>query len=132
MDNFKWPLVEYAQKIGKNTAEFTAVDMAAFMRWHMSQPQREDLLNMAKKYTTKKFQDAQTGRLAEQGIDIEQDDNIIEDIQEEVVVVCSMELTRVDVSSLIWGLEILLNEYDLEENEMGITFKTLLEGLKEV
>jgi hypothetical protein len=39
-----YPIVEYAHKIGKNTAEFTVNDLAAFMKWWLKQPQRRDIL----------------------------------------------------------------------------------------
>jgi hypothetical protein len=39
-----YPIVEYARKIGKNTAEFTTIDMVNFTRWWMKQPQRGELL----------------------------------------------------------------------------------------
>jgi hypothetical protein len=129
-----FPLIEYAQKIGKNTAELTAVDMTKFMKWYMMQPQRKDLLIMAKSYTTKKFEEAQTSRLAEQGIE-----SPINNGEEEIVlhgekwveeIVCEMGLTRKDVDALIWGIKQLFSDYEL--GEMGVSLSQLLEALEGV
>jgi len=127
-----FPIVEYAHKIGKNTAEFTTIDMVNFNKWWMKQPTRvEELINMTKKYTTKSFQAAQTSRLAEQGIE-----SPINDGEEEIVIheedeiVCSMELTRKDVNALIWGIKQLFSDYEL--GEMGISLTQLKEGLEGV
>lgn len=38
------PIIEYAHKIGKNTAEFTVKDLVGFMKWWMKQPPRKDLM----------------------------------------------------------------------------------------
>jgi len=129
-----YPICEYSQMIGKNTAELTAADMAKFMVWWIKQPSRvEELMNMAKKYSTKKFQDAQTSRLAEQGIE-----SPINDGEEEIIVhedneaVCSMELTRVDVEALIFAIERVFADYELEGHVHGVSLESLLVGLKGV
>jgi hypothetical protein len=36
-DKKVYPIVEYARLIGKNTADFTVMDMEKFMKWYMSQ-----------------------------------------------------------------------------------------------
>jgi len=136
-----FPLVEYAQSIQKNTAELTTSDMVAFMKWWLKQKPRKDLINVTPKQqitynkdvtAMNKYRAAQHSRLPieilEQGIE-----SPINDGEEEIVIhtdeiVCSMDLTQMDVSSLIWGLETLLNEYDLEENEIGVSLKGLLDG----
>jgi len=38
--NVLYPIVEYAKKIGKNTAEFTTIDMVNFTKWWLKQPNR--------------------------------------------------------------------------------------------
>jgi len=150
-----YPLVLYAQKIGKNTAELTAADMSKFTKEWMKEPVREDIINvtpeqrvgynkdvaamkqwreegnMPKGYTTKKYQDAQTSRLAEQGIE-----SPINDGEEEIVIhdeneiVCSMELTRKDVNALLWGIKQLFSDYEL--GDIGISLSQLKEGLEVV
>jgi hypothetical protein len=131
-----YPLVEYAQKIGKNTAELTANDMAKFTVWWMAQQPRKDILAMAKSYTTKKYQDAQTSRLAEQGIE-----SPINDGEEEIVIhneneiVCTMELTQRDVEALKWALKCVLVDYSFEDAKNSIietSLKSLLEGVEGV
>lgn len=57
------PIIEYAHKIGKNTAEFTASDFAKFMRWWMKQPVREDLVMVDFKKALMNRKGAQTGRM---------------------------------------------------------------------
>jgi hypothetical protein len=132
-----YPLVEYAQKIQKNTAELTTADMVAFMKWYMMQPQRKDLL-MAKSYATKKFQDAHTGRLAEQGIE-----SPINDGEEEIVIhkdneiVCDMGLTKMDVTALKWALERIFADYELtndtnDDGGYGMSLQSLKEALEGV
>jgi len=127
-----YPIVEYAHKIGKNTTEFTTIDMVNFTKWWMKQPIKEGLVNMAKKYTTKKFQEAQTSRLAEQGIE-----SPINNGEEEIVihgedeVVCSMELTKKDVKALLWAIDAAMNDYNVE-GEMGVSLTSLKEGLEGV
>ena len=149
-----YPIVQYAHKIGKNTADLTTMDMVHFTKWWVSQPQSVEVLqamkaqqqraakigkeiqsykkedNMAK-HTTTSYKNAQMSRLAEWG-----NESPINDGQEEIIVlnktICSIDLVKTDVDDLIWGLEALLNEYDLEEHRAGITFKSLLQGLKEV
>ena len=123
-----FPLVEYAQKIQKNTAELTTSDMVKYMVWWMKQQPRKDLLAMAKSYTTKKYHDAQTSRLAEQGIE-----SPINDGEEEIVihtdeVVCEIGLTRVDIDALLWALHEIFENYDLT----GTVHDLALKGLQEV
>jgi phosphosulfolactate synthase (CoM biosynthesis protein A) len=130
--NRPFPLVEYAQKIGKNTAELTAADMAKYMLWWMKQQPRKDILQMAKSYTTKKYKDAQTSRLAEQGIE-----SPINDGEEEIVIhadetVCEMGLTKVDVDALLWALNEIFKEYDIEGTPYEASLKGLQEALKGV
>jgi len=130
-----YPLIEFAHKIKKNTAEFSTKDLAAFMKWWMKQPQRKDLVSMAKKYTAKSYQDAQTSRLAELGIE-----SPINDGKEEIVIhtkeiVCSMELTRHDVDALMWALKCVLVDYSFEDAKNSIietSLKSLLDGLEGV
>lgn len=153
-----YPIVLYAQKIGKNTADLTTIDMVNYTKWWIKQPQRKDLMegtetqrkvynkdvqamnqyreeqNMAKKHTTVSFQAAQTSRLAEQGIE-----SPINDGEEEIVVhedsevVCSMDLTRIDVTALLWGLKRLSEDYELNKDDgYGASLLSLKEGLEGV
>jgi hypothetical protein len=132
-----YPICEYSQMIGKNTAELTAADMAKFMVWWTKQPSRvEELMNMAKKYSTKKFQDAQTSRLAEQGIESPINDGeeeiIIHDLAVENEIVCTMELTRVDVEALLFAINRVCEDYEMDGHEYGASLVSLKVGLKGV
>lgn len=155
------PIVEYAHKIGKNTAEFTTKDLVAFMKWWMKEKPRKDLLNVTpkereefmadpnKRMTPKqraqynkdveamnKFRAAQTSRLnSDQVIDIEQaDDRIAQEMQEEATneVVVEMGLTALDIKALKWGLDVLLSDYDLEGTEFNVPLTGLKEAINEV
>jgi hypothetical protein len=127
------PIVEYARKVGKSTADFTATDLSKFMSWWMKQPVRKDILNMAKKYTLAQFQQAHKTRLAEQGIE-----SPINDGKEEIVihkdeVVCSMELTKQDVEALLFSIERTFADYEMEEDHPHtISLLELKEGLEGV
>lgn len=114
--NKPFPIIEYAQKLGKNTSELTTSDMVNFMKWWMKQQPRKDILAMPKSYTTKKYEDANTGRLAEQGIE-----SPINNGEEEIVihtdeVVVEMGLTQADINAVVWALSAVINDYDLEES----------------
>lgn len=149
-----YPIVLYARKIGKNTAEFTAADMANFMKWWMKQPMREDMVKklkerqkratrvgqyvqqekaMAKKHTTASFQAAQTSRLAERGIE-----SPINDGEEEIVIhedteiVADMGLTRTDVAALLFAINMVFQDYEMEGHEYGASLLSLKEGLEGV
>jgi hypothetical protein len=127
-----FPLVEYAKTIGKPTQELTAADMAKFMTWWMKQPIREDIISMGRKHNISSFQQAQTSRLAEQGIESpinNGEEEIV--IHEDTEIVCSMELTKVDVKALIWAIGVAMNDYNVD-GEMEVSLKSLLEGLEGV
>ena len=126
MSQRPYPIVEYAHKLKKSTAEFTTTDLVAFTKWWIKQPDREDLLAMSKKY-----KDAQTNRLAgklsselEAQEEFEADLNVEEAANE---VVCEMGLSQLDVDALKWGLGVLFADYALE----GTEFEAPLSGLKE-
>lgn len=44
-----YPIVEYAHKIGKNTAEFTTMDMVRFQEWWVKYPKKEVVTAAIKK-----------------------------------------------------------------------------------
>jgi len=155
-----YPLVEYAQKIGKNTAELTTSDMSKFTKEWMKQPVRKDLIAVTPEQRTQynkdvvamsKYRDAQTGRLAGKQLDdelvgdseimnyvSEEDQDRINDGVEIVSIVsgdgaiCSMELTKADVIALQWALSKIFEDYDLTNSEMEAPLKSLLEGLEGV
>lgn len=128
-----YPIVVYAQKIGKNTAELTTMDMVNFTKWWIKQQPRKDVLNMAKKYTTKSFQAAQTSRLAEQGIESPINDGQEEIIVHEEEIVCTMELTKVDVAALLFSIHRTFADYKMnEDHEYTASLKSLQEGLEGV
>lgn len=153
-----YPLVEYAKSIGKNTAEFTTVDMVNFTKWWMGQPnkvqvesnikaqlgraqqihnqsqldKKEDK-NMSRRYNTAAFQAAQTSRLAERGIE-----SPINDGQEEIIiheeneVVCSMDLTKDDVAALLFCIHRTFADYEMEGHEYQASLESLKVGLEGV
>ena len=106
-----YPIIEYAHKIGKNTAEFTASDMSRYTAWWIKQPVREDL--MSKKSGS--YNKAMESRC----IDIEQiDDGEVQELAEQVVsdeIVADMGLTQIEVDALSWGITELLRTYDFSE-----------------
>jgi len=149
-----YPLIEYAHKIGKNTAELTAVDMANFMKWYMKQPPRKDLMEGTAaqrktynqdvaamkqwreeekmgKHVTKKYEEAQTSRLAERGIE-----SPINDGEEEIIIhpeneiACSMELTKKDIAALLFSISRTFEDYEMEGHEYGVSLIQLKEGLE--
>jgi hypothetical protein len=151
-----YPIVEYAHKIGKSTADFTVKDLAGYMKWWLKEPPRKDLMEGTeaqrktyeadvvamkkwrkeeemKKYTTKKYEDAQTSRLAEHGIE-----SPINDGKEEIVihpeseVVCSMELTKIDVEALKFAIHRILEDYEMNHHAYGESLRELLVGLEGV
>ena len=52
--------------------------------------------------------------------------------EEEEVVVCSMELTKVDVEALLWALHEIFENYDLTGTVHDLALKGLQEGLEGV
>lgn len=140
-----FPLIEYAQKIGKNTAELTAADMAKFMVWWIKQVPRKDLIKVTPKQQTEynkdltnmnKYRAAQHSRLPievlEQGIE-----SPINNGEEEIVihtdeVVCEMGLTKIDVEALKWAILQVTADYNMEGHEYGVSLKGLLEALEGV
>jgi len=151
-----YPIVEYAHKIGKNTAEFTASDMARFMRWWMKQPQRKDILAMKitkdnktgkgkggfEKFQQNKKQQVveqdvveQDGELEEvtfdEGMGVLEEGEVVEEevVEQDIKVVVEIGLTKGDVEALKWGIEQLLETFDFSEmQDVGMN----LTGLQEV
>lgn len=90
----KYPIVIYAELIGKNTANFTAYDMGRFMDWWIGQSQKEEGMK--------------------------------EDIMVEI------GLSPEDVKALVWGIEILLEEYDFMTNKEAEKIGMSLQGILNV
>jgi hypothetical protein len=130
-----FPLVEYAKKIGKNTAEFTIKDLTAFMKWWLKQQPREDLLKMASNYKQDlAAMQAFRKRESEEEVEETVKGNVVADsvvVGEEVV--CSMELTRADVEALLFSISRTFADYEMEEDHPHtISLTGLQEGLKGV
>lgn len=131
-----FPIVEYARKIGKNTAEFTAVDLSNFMKWWMKQPLRKDLVMK----NTFKQQGVITGRKTFQTMEeagIEEVEELTEEHEAEEAasneVVVELGLTKKDIQALVWGLGELLNTYDFHEfSEVGESLTNLKTSLDKV
>lgn len=129
-----YPLVEYAHKIGKNTAEFTASDMAKFTVWWMKNPQRQDILKAIQtqqKRATKIGERLMKNRIADQSMidDGEAVEAQEEAQQEESEVLCSLELTKVDIDALLFSISRTFEDYDMEGHEYGDSLSGLKEGL---
>ena len=131
-----YPIIEYAHKIQKNTAEFTASDLASFMKWWLKQPDRKDLLAMSKKY-----KEAQTSRLT--GIQL--DDELVGDVEimnvmekavdnfvdDKEVIIVEMGLTRTDVEAILFAIERVFADYEMGGHEFEKSLQSLLKVLKE-
>lgn len=124
-----FPIIEYAQKIKKNTKDFTANDMVQFTRWWMKQPVRKDILAMS----SFKQSGAQTGRMKDQVGALKEVSKSVEPVIQESEVICEIGLTKADVKALLWGLNELITTYDFSEHEnVGETLTALHEVLSEV
>lgn len=136
-----FPIVEYARKIGKSTADFTAIDFVNFMKWWMKQPIRKDLIMVDFNKHLKKngFEASQQKKHGKFPVDQEMvDESEVEEMTEEMMqdeadsteVVCELGLTKKDVQALVWGLNELLTTYDFHEwSEVGETLTNLKEAL---
>lgn len=149
-----YAMVEYAHIIGKNTAEFTIKDLTGFMKWWLGRPVKEvvvegttaqrkvyeeDVKRMKQwkedqkmsKHTTKSYQDAQTSRLAERGIE-----SPINDGEEEIIihpeneVVCEIGLTKMDITALLFSITRTYADYDVEGTEYDNSLKSIQEVLE--
>ena len=144
-----YPIVEYAQQIGKNTAELTVNDLCAFMKWWMKQKPRKDLLEgtdeQRKQYNKdvaamKKFRAAQQSRLPVNLNDQELiDDGMAVEMQLRVdeegkceEIVCSMELTALDVKALLFAIARVCADYEMAGHEFEPSLQSLQEGLEGV
>jgi hypothetical protein len=125
-----YPMVEYAHKIGKNTADFTTSDMVNFTKWWMKQPLSKEFIMSTK---NNKYNQAVKSRVP---VDVEQvDDSVVEELveesQQEQEVVVEIGLTQQDINALLWGLETLLAEYDFSEmQEVEESLSSLSEALQ--
>jgi len=129
-----FPLVEYAKSIGKNTAEFTLKDFAAYMKWWLKQKPREDILKMGANY---KADLAAMQKFRVEGTMGKADTSEIEIIAEEETaaggeeVVCEMGLTKQDIEALLFSINRTFEDYDMEEsNPYTVSLKNLKEGLE--
>jgi hypothetical protein len=134
-----YPMVEYAHKIGKNTAEFTVSDMVNYMKWWMKQPdkgggkkvtpdEREEFMkDPNKRMTPQQRKEYEKDVAAMKKYREETTEETTEEVVSEEEVVCSMELTRVDVDALLWALNEVFENYDLT----GTTYDNALASLKE-
>ena len=104
------PIIEYAHKINKNTAEFTVNDLVAFMKWWTKQPVRKDILTMRSEYMQKNKK-TEVKQVA----------------QAEPEVVCEMGLTQADIDALKWALNEIFQNYEL----LGTTYEKPLTELNE-
>lgn len=128
--NRPYPIIEFAQKIGKNTADLTTKDLCAFMVWWVQQKPREDLINMASNYkqdlaAMQKFREEEAEKTVKGEFAA---DSVVEG--EEVV--CSMELTKVDVTALLFAIHRVFEDYDMNGHEYGDSLTSLKEGLEGV
>jgi hypothetical protein len=154
-----FPLIEYAQKIGKNTADFTVKDMINFTKEWVRQEIREDLVKMTPEQreeynrdivnmkqwrgeqgmskNSQKMKDAATSRLSVNLNDQELiDDGMAIEAQEESEqeneVVCEIGLTKTDIEALLWALHEIFENYDLTGTVHDLALKGLQEALEGV
>lgn len=121
-----FPIVEYAHKINKNTAEFTVNDLVAFMKWWVKQPVRKDILAMRNEYKKS------LGKKVDQE---NIDDGEAEETQEEQSeAVIELGLAQIDVDALKWALSRVIEDYELKGSAYGkplLDLKQQLDGLEE-
>lgn len=98
-----YPMVVYAHKIGKNTADFTTSDMVNFTRWWMKQPLDKEFMMSANKNTYKK------NNISEEA---EQFKKAMDEVATEQEVVVEIGLTQQDINALVWGINELLTDYN--------------------
>lgn len=121
-----FPIIEYAHKIKKNTAEFTVNDLVAFMKWWVKQPVRKDILAMKNEYVNKQKNKMGSNKVHQ---DI---DNIVEppeeeQEQEQSAVVAEIGFTQLDIDAMKWALAQIFENYDLTDS----AYETPLTELKE-
>jgi hypothetical protein len=135
-----FPLIEYAQSIGKNTAEFNLKDFAGYMKWWLKQKPREDILKMGANYkqdlaAMQKFRaEATVGKVDPSQMEDGEAQEISEVVmEEETEVMCSMELTKQDVEALLFSIERTFSDYNMEaEHPHTISLAGLKKGLEGV
>ena len=142
-----FPLIEYAQKIQKNTAEFTLKDFAGYMKWWLKQQPRKDLINMKSNYkqdlaAMQKYRKEQA-EATENGIrrrrlyepvevDIIQDEEAEETEEVSEDVVCTMGLTKEDVTALLFAISRVFEDYEMSGHKYGASLAGIKEGLEGV
>ena len=144
------PIIEYARKIGKNTAEFTVRDLQKFMQWYIKQPPRKDYMeataaqrkmyeedkkkvqeyhkeqNMA---NNKQYTNAMKSRLTSNQVE-DMANVVMEEETPAEEIVCSMELTQIDVEALLWALHEIFENYDLTGSAHDLALSNLQKGLQ--
>jgi hypothetical protein len=103
---------------------------------------------MAKKSTTRAFQDAQHSRLTPDQIEeveyVEEGEGVVEEINMEQElqaindkiaendIVCTMELTKGDVEALLFSISRTFEDYEMEGHEYQTSLESLKVGLEGV
>jgi len=131
-----YPIVEYAQKIQKNTAEFTLKDFAGYMKWWLKQQPRKDLINMKSNYkqdlaAMQKYRKEQA-EATEVEVDIIQDEEAEETEEVSEDVVCTMGLTKEDVTALLFAISRVFEDYEMSGHKYGASLAGIKEGLEGV
>lgn len=124
-----FPIVEYAHKINKNTAEFTVNDLVAFMKWWVKQPVRKDIMAMKNEFMQK---GAKTGRFTNTKAIVEVESDEKEVVESEAVI--ELGLTQLDIDALKWALSRIMEDYELKGSSYGkplLDMKQQLDGLEE-
>jgi len=151
------PIIEYARKIGKNTAEFTVKDLAAYMKWWFKQPPREDLIKVTpeqrkvyqedvkkvQQYLKEKkmgkssqYNNAMRSRMTNEQLEGEVvsmnavEVDAVEVPAQEIVV--EMGLTRTDIDALLFCIERTFEDYEMAGHEFEKPLSDLHEGLQGV
>ena len=121
-----FPIVEYAHKINKNTAEFTVNDLVAFMKWWTKQPVRKDILTMRNEYKK-----TVGNKVDQNNID---DGEAEEAVEEQSEAVIELGLTQLDIDALKWALSRIMEDYELKGSSYGkplLDLKQQLDGIEE-
>jgi hypothetical protein len=129
-------LIEYAHKIGKNTADFTVNDLAAFMKEWMRQPTKQEIAKMTPQQRAEYNKDvANMKKWKEEEAEQKALKAAVEVVHDEETapeVVAEMGLTQKDVNALVWALEQIFENYDLTDTEQEASLTELHNGLKDL
>jgi UDP-N-acetyl-D-mannosaminuronate dehydrogenase len=135
-------IIAYAHKINKNTAEFTVKDLCAFMKEWMRPPTKQEIakMNPAQRAeynkdlaNMKKWREEETIAKKKKE-DMMKNTEVAQDEVgvEEAEIVVEMGLVQADVNALVWALQQIYENYELEGTVHDEPLKGLYSGLKDL